>query len=542
LKKAGCGNQKGYRVRIWFPEINGDRIQSAEHLEEIIACAALGFNSRSDAARLVTQALIHLRIIQELENTEFLPRGKIASLSRQTEVSPTTLKRWLLQGAKPRLYYWLGMSPPHERKEKVRRLLLRLNGVTSIEEVDYRFDNLYFGVEMRCTTSHRMNRTYSEKFFRFLERYPTGGLINDIAREFGIGKSTIAAWLNISQLPTEVKYASLIPRGAPAEGWKWLPLRLNSRLNIPERFIQVPIEISSPSDIHRVLEQIRPLRTSQKIEHEKQIRKVSDHVSFMYLLGLIVADGSFDSDTDWSSRVTLYASKKYPWSLRIGDGFCYTMGRIGISVGRRKDSVRTRKCRIRSCRVWASEASPLIMWVKKTLLGLGTSSVKKEEEIRAEWILSMPREWRVGFIQGLADGDGYASIRSMSAGIATVTNQKFYARIFASLGIEAAIESNRVKIRKHNEILKARELSLFMQASGRQRKLDDLCDIIRILDRSHCRVPDDEAKLVLYLHSLGHSCGEVSEILWYDYDIARSPRSIERIVHRSHRSARRLLL
>jgi intein/homing endonuclease len=62
------------------------------------------------------------------------------------------------------------------------------------------------------------------------------------------------------------------------------------------------------------------------------------------------------------------------------------------------------------------------MWVKNVLLRLDAGTVKKEEPIHAEWILQMPREWQVAFVQGLADGDGSASVKSFYVRIATVPN------------------------------------------------------------------------------------------------------------------------
>ena len=58
-------------------------------------------------------------------------------------------------------------------------------------------------------------------------------------------------------------------------------------------------------------------------------------------------------------------------------------------------------------------------------------------------ILKMPRSMRVVFIQGLADGDGYASIRAFNAGIATNTNMQFVRKLLTSVGIRSTTSMSR---------------------------------------------------------------------------------------------------
>ncbi len=517
---------------MWFPEINGIKIESYDMLEEVIRRDASEFLLRSDAPRLLELAKLHLRLFCEYHDKEFIPRGTIARLSKETGTSPTTLKRWLLQGARPRMYYWLGMAPIHERKEKVDRILTGLNGATNTEEVRRRFSKLYSGEERVGASTHSKNHDYTEKFFLFLKEYLSGGIIKDIARKLKVGHTTASEWLRGSQLPTEVKFASLIPAETPSDDWKWLPLRLNSQLNIPEDFIQVPVEVSSPEDILDVLKQLESLTTPEMAEYESQFGDISDPIAFMYLLGLIIADGGFVSDTSWSSRVKLFASKKYNWSKTLGEAFCYAMGRIGISADRKSDSVRVRHGRTQVCRVWSSEASPLFMWMKKTMLGLDASTVKKENKIHADWILQMPREWRVSFIQGLADGDGYASFSTSTVAIATATNQILFNRILTSLEIRSSIESTKVRIRRHADIMRAKELPFFKHATGRQDRLNNLSKMIKLTKTKRGKLTTADFKLVLELSSKGYSPGQISETLWYEYGISRTTASIEGILRR----------
>ncbi len=203
-----------------------------------------------------------------------------------------------------------------------------------------------------------------------------------------------------------------------------------------------------------------------------------------------------------------------------------------MKVERRADSTKVRDGKTIVCNVWGSQASPLLRWVKEVLLGLGPSSSKKATPIDAEWILNMPREYRVAFLQGLADGDGYASIKTFRVGIATKTNQEFIRYLFSTFEIQSKMETTKVVVKKHEDILRANSLPLFRHATSRKKNHDELCKIIGLLDRSRGKVPERELKIILKLHKRGLSCGEITESLWFDHGIARSRASIEGIVHR----------
>ncbi|MFW9890173.1 MAG: LAGLIDADG family homing endonuclease, partial [Candidatus Thorarchaeota archaeon] len=369
-------------------------------------------------------------------------------------------------------------------------------------------------------------------FFQFLKEYASGGTLKNIAKKLGIGKSTINEWLRHSQLPTNVKVASLIPKTELKRGKKWLPLRLDPIQNIPTDFIQVPESITKSEDLLDVLKQLTSLETNEKEEYEKQFGKLPREITFMYLLGLIVSDGGFASDTDSSAKVSLFASKKYPWSLELGKAFCHALSKIGFFAERKPDDERERNGKTDAFRVWESEASPFFMWVKKALLGLKASDRKKKTPIHADWVLNIPHDWRVAFLQGVADGDGSASIRQFRVNIATVTNHDFFSRLLSRFGLHTSIEKTKVRVDRYDDILKAQRLPFFKHATVRQKGLDELSKLIEALDVSHGPVPDEEIILIMSLHRQGYSRGEITEKLWHEYGLARSRKSIEGIIRR----------
>lgn len=527
---------KLYPVNLWTPQIDGVRIESYGDLLYNIASRSPEFFKRSDASKLLEQAQLHLDLYQEFRGRDFLKQGEVADLSKRFEKSPTTLKRYLREGAMPRMYYWLNMVPSDDRESKLDSLVSRLNGITTEQEYDRRFGNLYFHDERSATTEHAQYDEFARKFLTFIDEYRDSGLLVDIAKKLGIGKSTICAWFDGTQLPTRIAFASLIPQEDPHEGCKWLPMKLNHITNLPENFIQVPVKISSPQDILDVLEQIDPVESERMENYEKVYGELPRPTAFMYLLGLMVSDGSFKSDVDFSSSVNLFVSKKYSWGSTLGEGFQYTMGRTGLSAKRMADSQKLKENgEIDECQVYSSEASPLLMWMKKALLGLETTENKKNVPIKADWILDTPQDWKVAFIQGLADGDGHASIPRFDTAIATSTNKEFFRKLFSSVGIESRFTDHHVKIGKYEEILKAKELPIFRFASGRQEILNDICKIIKLRPKGRQPIPENEKKLIIDLHRAGLKPGGIVENLWHEYGLARTTTMIDSLIHRENK-------
>ena len=529
---------KVYPINMWTPELDGVRIESYDYLVEVLRSRSPAFFKRKDADNLLRSAKLHIELYQEYSNRTHLEKGEVAALAKKLKISPTTLKRYLREGVMPKIYYWSNMVSSTDKEKKLERLLARLNGVTTEEEYDRRYSTLYFSDEMSITANHRAYDESARKLLRFIKEYTKSGLLVNLARRLKIGKSTIQAWLDGTQLPTRVAYASLIPQEAPRKGWKWLPKRLNPVTNLPEDFIQVPEQITSPQDLLDVLKQLFPLDTKTMKKLEKELGKMSQEIAFMYLLGLMVSDGTFKSDVDYSASAEVFVSKKYSWGPRLGKGFCYTLGKIGLSASRKPDQERTRENgKINKFRVYNSEASPVLMWMKKALLGLSASDLKKNVPIKSEWIPDMPHEWKVAFIQGLADGDGHASIRRFDAAINTTTNEKFFSKLLLSVGVASTYGDNRARIKQQNEVVKARELPLFRFASGRQDTLDDLSKIIKLKPRGRKRVPEDEKELVMRLYESGLKAGEIVERLWYEHGIARTIEMIDTLIRREKKNA-----
>ena len=535
-RKIGQRRIRKYSVHFWFPQVNGVNIDSDERLLKYIRENNPALLSRKDFPSLLEQARLHIELIRRFSDIGYIHYGEISKLAKEFSAPQETLRYLLRKAGRPRIYYLFHQVSIDDRTQIAVEMVERLNGVSSAKEMDRRFKNLYFYKEISKSSNYIQQRKMSMRYIRFWKEYLKGGTLEDIGRKLGVSNSTMTEWLKFSRIPTHIRYASKIPREAPARGWKWLPLKLNTVTNNPELFIQVPEKITTPNDLMRVLEQIEPLDTTELKKSLKPFLPLARHLEFMYLLGLIASDGGFSHNIEHSANVQLYVGKKYPWGLNLGRAFRFAMGRVGFNTERWADDVRYKHGKKQECMVWGCETSPFFAWMEKALLGLDVTSAKSRQPISAEWILSLPPEWRIAFIQGLADGDGWASVKAFATAISTSTNFDFYQDLFATFNIHTSSSSGsrNVIVGRHSEIKKAQKLPLFRYAYGRQKKLDTLSSIIESLRRR--KALGRELELILTLNNEGHSPGEITEILWYRYGLPRTPFSIYRILGRNEDS------
>ncbi|MHA1881912.1 MAG: hypothetical protein ACTSUO_02575 [Candidatus Thorarchaeota archaeon] len=521
-----------FLIKMWKPVFLGEEIESEKQLLDLVKQYAPGIMSKKELQKLLARVKIHLELYKKLEGRQYTEYGEIGKLSKKFQLPLETMRYLIRKEGRPRFYYFLDEVLMEDRTVLFEKIKQKLNGVTSVKEMHRRLKTLFFYKEFLNTPSYSDYNKASENYLKFWEEFLKGGLIQDIVEDLKISRHTVGMWMNLSQFPTHAKYASLIPDTPLPKGWKWIPLKLNIHTNEPENFIKVPESITSPADIERVIEQLKELDTPEMQQLRTQYGGLSRPIEFMYLLGLIVSDGGFSHNIDRSANVQLTVSKKYNWGLGLAHAFQYVMGLFGFSATRWADDVRIRWGKKKDCMVWGCETSPFFAWMEKALLRVDSN--KSKNPLQANWVLNMPHDWRVSFIQGLADGDGWTSIKAFTTGISSVPNKEFLKKLFGTFGISSRFSSENVIVGRHNEILKAKKIPLFRNASGRQKRLDELSKIITSLKPR--KAEGKELALILDLFRKGHTPGEITEILWFEYGIARSPYSIYKILERQERN------
>ncbi|MDF1537828.1 MAG: LAGLIDADG family homing endonuclease [Candidatus Thorarchaeota archaeon] len=529
-----------YKTELETPTVRGVEVTSFKQLENTINNSFPSFSDREDFSILMDDARTYFEILAKYQNVGYVLSQDITKIATKRKLTKPTVKRWICEGGHPKLISMLERALTQEESEiELSRLYKELNGVTTAEEMDVRLQNYYLLEELEFIPTFEKQRKLAEDFFSFIDVLSNGGLISDFVSTSNVSKSRITRYLKHGQIAGLVNLATWIPSESPAEGKTWLPLLIeNGGIGLPRKFIEVPTTISSSQEILDMLEQVTPIDNHGTEAHEKEFGKMAQHIALMYLLGVALSDGKFHNDRYSSTSVELKASKKYSWNTDFGEGFCYALSRIGIEAEYKGEGETKQKNGTTvKFNQWASISSPLLIWMRRTLLGLEHHEIKNESSIRAEWIKHMPEEWKVAFLQGVADGDGHASLKSQTIGLTSKANHRILTEILNSLGINSSCyDSCHVSIHQKESILQSNDVYLFRYAKGRKDRLKSLTELLNAT-RYGTRNTEYETALIQGYNDRGLSSGEIAESLWLEHRIARRVGSIRAFLRKREQKA-----
>jgi len=362
----------------------------------------------------------------------------ILRIAKQFEVDPVTISREL---------HLLGftITPGHHM---VEQLPLRYPA-EFIELIDRGPDAVLEFVKSRVwgirTNPHGMTKVQS--FCEFVRLHHQGIGVKETARKLSTHRSTIAHWRDGTDRPYLIRAAYESLPYVLKTGWKLLPMHLSSGGNEPSGWIQVPMAISSYSDILGVLAELQPLGATYTRARlfgleRQQIRALGPEL-FAYLLGIMVGDSAKlggEQARYTSMNLDFELTLKQPTNERLGEFVMMCSNNLGIKMERKKDKPPSGQQLLgknpTAAYRWTSERSPLLAWMFSVGLGLRPGETTTENQLRMDWILGMPRSFRIRFIQGAADSDGTA--RQYVVDIASVPNAEFFTRLIRSLGMTSA--------------------------------------------------------------------------------------------------------
>ncbi len=176
-----------------------------------------------------------------------------------------------------------------------------------------------------------------------------------------------------------------------------------------------------------------------------------------------------------------------------------------------------------------SNSTPLFAWVREVVFGLKPSEKKTYTAFSGEWILGSPESLRIAFIQGVADGDGYASAIAQRVGLGSIMNARFIYRLLSTLNIQSYLRRKGVEIFHLNSLLKSESIQMFRNATDKKENLDEICRMIRARPRRK-RVSPAEIKFMIRLAKKGLSPGRIAYQLWKKHGISRNIATVRRIV------------
>ena len=183
----------------------------------------------------------------------------------------------------------------------------------------------------------------------------------------------------------------------------------------------------------------------------------------------------------------------------------------------------------------------LFQWIFCTCLGLESKCKTTYDAIKADWILKAPKEFRICFLQGLAESDGFVDITSFQIGIITEPNTKLIKMILLSLGIESTkrfFQHSRLWALMLN-VNKSYNLPIFNQflRSYRYQKMEKIFFAKRI--NGHW--PNWICEEVYKLSKMGLSGTKLSEKIIDEYGILIRAQRINRKIKEKDMKEMRVL-
>jgi hypothetical protein len=415
-----------------------------------------------------------------------------------------------------------------EARKELDAILKKLKGVVSFLEYKKRMRSFYLHDALKLRPNYAKDYELVKEFFQFLKALEKGGLFTDIIKRGELTMGTTKQRRLYHRFPRLIGVACSIPETPPKRGHRWIPLIINKR-GTPEKYVEVPLKINRVSDLKTILDQLESLKGRKMSKWTKRFGSIPKLKAFMYLLGALVSDGSFGRVIGISTRTSISLSTKYPWSETFGDAFCYCLGIFGINANRTKNSTfKNKEGQDIEKMNWSSSASPFLLWMRNSLLGLRTDAPKNEQSIQADWISQIPQDLIVPFLQGVADGDGYASVRSLNAGIGTKHNKDFFKLLLSIFHIDTRDGGTGLEITRKNSLRNAAELPLFRCANGRQFRLNTIIEMIASMKWT--KVSDEERDKILEYHRRGIIANQIVPLLWSEFGKTRRSGTIQKVI------------
>lgn len=529
-------------IRIWQPRFKKRLITTEEELDLLIEKEFPGLKRNPRFNKLLLDAKLHHALSKKLVDRQFLKPRELTclvhefSMNREENEKFQTLRLlisdYVRNSVKPRLYCLLEQAVS---KTKSRRKIIAIhkknNGVSSLNGVVNRLATYFPTAELANSPSFSKKVTQVSRYFRALELLEQGGLFADVARELNIWHSVVSRWFNNQMRPDLVHLASNIPSKNPRVNRAWLPTKMESGNTCkPKGFIRVPFFIRNWFEIKTVLDQLKVLENVNMQRWYNRFGNMGRKQAFGYILGIVVSDACKPKNKRTSSHIRLQLSKKYSWSKTVGEASCYFLGKLGLRAERGKD-YRSSRGSIFYC--WNSECSPLITWIKRSCLGLQHKETTTHHPIRMEWLLGAPRMVRVKFLQGLNDGDGWASVKAQELGNASGPSTGFVQNLLMTFDIESrqSHEKDEVRITKQSSIERAAKLPFFLYAETRQDAADKIAAMIKRRKTQRGSVPEEVVILMKKLRKRQTSYGGIAEVIFNEFGLSFPISKVYRILN-----------
>ena len=526
------------QLNFSFPTVRNRVIQSCKELESLVDSEFPRIIFHKNYPHLFAYASLHLELLHAVKGKWSIDPTELSRLSKKFGIPRITVVNWLIKGKQPRVYRILEKAYSiSEAQSVLERILKRTNQIRSIEDLDERYDWFYLTKEISGLEGFQSQRKSAKNFFRFLVILAEGGTVAEMARRTGIANQTIADWIKEKSIPKLVRIASDIPTELPAKDWSWIPLKVSKGRRM-SNFIQVPNILEKYNDLVRVLNQLEPITMDDTDKWRKEYGIESPEVMFMYLLGIIIADGAFSKD-NIAFGMRIYASTKYKWCETLLEYVRYCLASFGLSSGPlqyiAQDYVYKGRKKTVHLKILRCLNNPLLTWINRSVLKLDLVNPKSSTGIYCRWALESPWCFRIAFLQGLSDGDGDVDLESDNLGISATNRmtKEFYKDLFASFNLHSIIKIGGVRVTRKKSVLKLAKFPMFSYAKSRLKKSLDVAHMLEARTGGN-RLTETERNFIFQKHKEGFSIQSIKLELWKQLGISRPSRTIRSTVKTFH--------
>lgn len=518
-----------YEVKMRPIKVRGKEVSSFSEFKKIIDRDFPWLKERTDFKRLLHVVRVFFLARRKFGRRTNVTRKEIVEFEKENNVSHLTVTEWLVGNSLPMVINMIDKSlSVSEARKELDAILKKLNGVVNFREYQRRMKSFYLLDQLKLLPNYKKEYQIVKEFFQFLKALEKGGLYTDIIKRGNLGIARTKRRRLEHRFPRLIGIASTIPYTPPQRGHRWIALEV--RKGKPQRFLQVPLTIHRVTDLKKVLDQLAPLKGRRMNAWKKRFGSIPRLTAFMYFLGALVSDGFFGRRNGISTPVKISLSAKYPWSESFGEAFCYCLSIFGFKTVRTKNStIKIQAGEDIEKFQWSSASSPFLFWLRKSLLGLKINKTKSNQPIRADWILKIPDELIVSFLQGVADGDGYASVRGLNAGIGTKHNKEFFQLLLSVFGIDSLDGGTGIVITRKKSLQEAASLPLFKYADGRLFRLQELK--MMFASMKHTKISKEERARILEYHSQGVNSSQIGPLLYSEFGKARRSNTIQKVIN-----------
>lgn len=362
----------------------------------------------------------------------------ILKIAEGEGVDPGTVSAWLHRlGVEIRAGQHFVLQPPIRLPDQLASLVAQ-----GKDRVIRYLDDHVWGLQVSNVGLEQL-----EKFCKFLALYNAQCGVKEIASEVGAHRSTILKWRNGTDMPYLIRALKDALQVSPVAGWRALPLRVESGGNEPSHWVVVPAQIGNYGDITALVGQLRMLpeayeRASRFGIGPVRLEEMKEEL-LAYELGVMLGDASKlggKQERFASANLDLQLSVKHVSNERMGEFVCMAANALGIKADRianKKPSGASLFGRQPAeAYRWATARSPLFAWMFRVCLGLEFGQNTTSSPVHMDWIRATPREFRIRFVQGVADSDG--TVKASEILVVSVPNAEFITLVLKELGMKTA--------------------------------------------------------------------------------------------------------